>query len=427
MATQIARHDIKDQLYIYLQDNSKKWYCRFVLHGKWYSKSTKIADKDEAIAKANMIYLEHKIKYEHQPPVRSKRFKDIANKTIEKLRHQLDMNTGKVIYKDYIGALKKYHIPFFDRTYITAIDQSKISEFEVWRRQHNKGLVLAKSTILTHNAALQLVFKEAIENKWMIAAQVPTLSNDGGSGQRRASFTEDEYDTIYSQIESSIDSSRKKVTRQIRGLLLDYMDIAINTGIRPGTELENLTWGDIEMVRQDHQVRFRIKVTKGKTTKHTGTRTVVCNDDIIYALENLRNRFPNRRPKDKLLVLENGDETKELSNVFSKALIDCDLKDSKDGPRTLYSLRHSYITWQLLKREIRLDILARQCGTSVAMIEQHYSHVVPQMFEEELSGVKFEKEAVKGRMSKARLKKTHERLAKRFEQWEREYKVRGCI
>tara|TARA_Y100001934_G_C12057307_1_gene633636 strand:- start:479 stop:616 length:138 start_codon:yes stop_codon:yes gene_type:complete len=45
MAKQIARHDlIEDKLYIFKQDNSERWYARFVLFNKWYCKSTKKKD-----------------------------------------------------------------------------------------------------------------------------------------------------------------------------------------------------------------------------------------------------------------------------------------------------------------------------------------------------------------------------------------------
>ena len=138
----------------------------------------------------------------------------------------------------------------------------------------------------------------------------------------------------------------------------------------------------------------------------------------------LRERFPNRKPNDKLIRLEDGETTNELGVAFRKALEECNLKDSPDGPRTLYSLRHSYITWQLLRRDLRLDILAKQCGTSVAMIEQHYSHVVPSMFEEELSGVKFQDRPKK---EKAMTEKALAIIANRFKSWEAEYKKRGCI
>ena len=294
MTTLKQRHDIQDGLYVYLQDNSERWYCRFVLYRKWYSKATKEKDLDKAIARAHIIYMEYQVKAENNLLVDSKRFKDVAARTIEKLQNELDNGGGKVSYRDYIQALNKYHIDYFDRTYITSIDQDKIREFNKWRIAQ-LGRVPAKSTILTHNAAMNMVFKEAIEHKWMIAAQVPVLTSQGENGKRRAAFSEDEYDKVFDTLLNMIDNSRKKKTKLIRELLLNYMEFAVFTGIRPGTEMEGITWGDIEMARQDKNVRFKVKVRKGKTSKHTGTRTVICRDQIWETLDTLRERFPNNK------------------------------------------------------------------------------------------------------------------------------------
>ena len=423
MTTLKQRHDIQDGLYVYLQDNSERWYCRFVLYRKWYCKATKEKDLNKAIARAHFIFMEYQVKADNNLLVDSKRFKDVANRTIEKLQNELDNGGGIVSYRDYIQALNKYHIPYFDRMYITSIDQDKIRQFNKWREE-KLGRIPAKSTILTHNAGMNMVFKEAIEHKWMIAAQVPVLTSQGENGKRRAAFTEDEYDKVFDTLFNMIENSRKEKTKLIRGLLLHYMEFAVYTGIRPGTEMEGITWGDIEMARQDNNVRFKVKVRKGKTSKYTGTRTVICRDAIWGTLEELRERFPNRKPNDKLFRLADGSETNELGVTFRKVLDACDLKDSPDGARTLYSLRHTYITWQLLRRDLRIDILAKQCGTSTAMIEQHYSHVVPSMFEEELSGVIFEKKEKKVPHMK---KKSLEQQIEKFKGWEVEFKKRGCL
>ncbi|MBA6396952.1 site-specific integrase [Colwellia sp. BRX10-4] len=423
MATQIQRHNILDGLYVYLQNNSKRWYCRFVLYGKWYSKATKETDLNKAIDIARIIYVEYRYKAENNILVDSKRFKDVANRTIEKLKNDLNNGVGKVSYRDYIQALNKYHIPYFDRMYITSIDQDKIRQFNKWRIEQ-LGRIPAKSTILTHNAGMNMVFKEAIEHKWMIAAQVPVLTSQGEKGKRRAAFTEDEYNKVFDTLFNMIENSRKEKTKLIRELLLHYMEFAVYTGIRPGTEMEGITWGDIEMARQDNNVRFKVKVRKGKTSKYTGTRTVICRDEIWGTIEELREKFPNRKPNEKLFRLADGRETNELGVTFRKVLDACDLKDSADGARTLYSLRHTYITWQLLRRDLRIDILAKNCGTRTAMIEQHYSHVVPSMFEEELLGVIFEKKEKKVPYMN---KKSLEKQIEKFKGWEVEFKKRGCL
>jgi hypothetical protein len=70
MAKQTERHDINDELYIFKQDNSERWYARFILtnHKKWLCKSTKKKDKEEAIAMAHCIFLDHQIRHENNTP-----------------------------------------------------------------------------------------------------------------------------------------------------------------------------------------------------------------------------------------------------------------------------------------------------------------------------------------------------------------------
>ncbi|TDF34766.1 site-specific integrase [Alteromonadaceae bacterium M269] len=429
MAKQTERYDINDSLYIFKQDNSERWYARFTLEKttKWFCKSTKKKDKDEAIAMAHRIFLDHEVRLETNTLIQSKRFRDVAEKVIKKLQQEYEFGGNKRSCKDYIQALNNYHIPFFDRTYITSVDQESITRLSEWREQ-KLGRKPASSTLLTHNAALQLVFKEAIEQKWMIASQVPVLSSKGESGTRRAAFSENEYDEVLGGIYASEQNSHTEKTRQIRELLYDYCEIAVNTGIRPGTEMESITWRDIELKVQGSKAQFFIHIRKGKTTKHTGARKVVCKKDVIGAIARLRERFPDRFPTDKLFRLANGGETAQLGKAFEKVLQETNMKNSPRGPRTLYSLRHTYITWQLLSGQ-SMDVIAKQCGTSVAMIEQHYSHVKPEMFADSLSGVAFEKDEPKPKSKKTlrRQEKVSQRDERRFKEWEAEYRKRGCL
>ena len=134
--------------------------------------------------------------------------------------------------------------------------------------------------------------------------------------------------------------------------------------------MDALTWKDIEIKTQGSKAQFFIHITKGKTTKYTGPRKVVCKRDVIGALTRLRERFPLRTPNQKLFLLANGEPTKQLGKAFEKALQSSGLKESPRGPRTLYSLRHTYITWQLLNGT-SMDVITRQCGTSTGQDHEH--------------------------------------------------------
>lgn len=51
------------------------------------------------------------------------------------------------------------------------------------------------------------------------------------------------------------------------------------------------------------------------------------------------------------------------------------LMDVNGQSRSLYSLRHTYATFQILYGKIDLHTLAKNMGTSIAMLERHYSHL----------------------------------------------------
>jgi integrase len=440
MSKQTERHDISDDLYIYKQDNSKRWYARIKTGNKWYSRATKQKEKEQAIAMTYRLQIELDVMAKSNTLAVSKRFSDVAEQAINTILVSIDIEKSKRRndnedkeeerrrdkYTTYIQILRKYHIPFFNRNYITSIDSDKLTEFNEWREQ-KLGRKPAKSTLMNHNAAMQLVFREAIQRKWMLPVQVPSLSTKGVGPQRRSHLSPEEYERVFDAVIHLEENSVREKTRQIRELLLDYMEFAVYTGIRPGTEMEGLTWNDIHIDTNAHNIIFYITVRKGKTIKHTGTREVVCRDEIFSSIQTLRERFPNRKPTDKLFCLLDGNQTKALTKTFDRALIKANLKESPHGLRTLYSLRHTYITWQLLAG-VSMEVLAKQCGTSIAMIEQHYSHVTPKMYSKELSGVDLgkAKSKVKGKKTSGS-KQNEARLSELFKEWQASYKQRGCI
>jgi integrase len=425
MSKVLEKHRLTPTLQVYKQSNCYNWIARLKINKTHFSRSTKTRDLNEATAKAHRIYIEYEIRFEtNNFVVETKRFSFAADKVIQQMKQAITAGMGKVIYDDYIGALRKYHIPFFGNTHVTRIDDDQLTEFDQWRVAQ-LGRIPAKSTIQNHNSALQMVFDYAVKKKWMLVSQVPTLENNGAGGQRRAAFNIDEYIKVIEKVEEMQQEGRRVKTRQIRELLLDYMDFAILTGMRPGSEMDNLTWADMHIERDADRCRFYVTVRKGKTTKYTGTREIVCKEAIVKVLQRLSQRFPNRQKDDRVLRIADGSSIKEMSRHFEKALELTQLKNSQQGERSLYSLRHSYITWELMAQNVSIDVIARQCGTGIQMIEQHYSHVIPRMFGRELSGVALEtKKLVNKQFSEVVY---DEVLQYQIDRWAQNYKLRGFI
>ena len=390
MAKQTERHDIAEGLYIYKQANSKRWYARFVLENKWYAKATKEKDQNKAIIRAIELQTEYRIMLSNNIPIiqtkktKQNTFSAIVDLAIKRMELALEEGAGKEIFSDYIGALRKYHKTYFDNILIKDINRQKLIDFDEWRIKQ-LGRVPAKSTILTHNSAMQRVFDEAVIKNILTQSELPALKNTGKSGERRAAFTKDEYNQLLTGAKKWIEGSRKQVTKEIRQLMFYYMQFAVLTGMRPGKEIDYLSWGDIHYRTIKNQQYTTVTVKKGKTTKYTGTREIVCKDEIANILNKFRKLQKHTGKNDLIFVLPNGDTTNEIGVNFRKLLVEQKLKRGAHGERTLYSLRHTYITWQL-EEGIDMQVIATQCGTSKEMIERHYNHVVPSIFAEQLAG-----------------------------------------
>ena len=390
MSELIDRHIVDDALHIYLQANSEVWIARFKVGGKWISRTTKQRERDKAVTAAIRVRAECEIKHEHGIAIQTKAFRDVAKLAIERMQQRPANVRGASTVKDHEWALQKYHIPFFDRTYITSIDQQKLADFDAWRIKQ-LGRTPAQSTLKTHNAALHKVFEEAVLRKWMTPGQVPVLSSSGGvAATRRDYFTADEIEKIRKAFPDWIAESRKQQTRELRELLYYYFNVAVLTGLRPGTEMDNLRWNDIEM-KADHVV---ITVRKGKTTLHTGNRHVVGNSAVLDMILDMHASSKDGQDSEEgvpddwnplVFRLPDGTTTDGLGRNFTVLLRRLKLDQGSGGKRTLYSLRHTYITHMLLDR-MPVSVIAKQCGTSTAMIETHYSHITPLMYAKELAG-----------------------------------------
>lgn len=385
----IEKHDIDEGFYIYLQRNSKVWLARFKIAGKWISRTTKQRDKIKAIGSAIKVKAECEIKHEHGITIQTKAFKYVAELAIKRMDESVPGTKGQISFVNYKLFLNRYHIPFFGRMHITSIDRASLMEFDTWRIEES-GRQLTKSTLKSHNAAMQKVFDEAVIRRWMVPAQVPDLSAASGvPGARRDYFTPEEVTKIANGFDSWIQDSKSQRSKEIRQLLFYYFQVAVYTGLRPGSEMDNLLWSDIQVRDKDEIPHLLISVRKGKTTLHTGTRVVVAYQSIMEMILDMHESSLDDDVPDNydplVFRLPDGSTTDQLGRNFTALLKRLKLENGPGGKRTLYSLRHTYITMKLLEG-ISPTVIAHQCGTSPEMIRLHYSHLTAQMFKKELVG-----------------------------------------
>ena len=174
-------------------------------------------------------------------------------------------------------------------------------------------------------------------------------------------------------------------------LLRDYVELLLTTGMRCGKESMNMLWQHIEWHTDKDQRYLRIWVS-GKT----GGRWLIAKHRAAEALARLAGRqkavgltleaaIAGKRP-ERVFAMDDGSQPYALAGTFMRMLAAAGLsKDMSSGQqRTLYSLRHSYATTELLAGT-DIHTLARQMGTSVLMLERHYSKLTATMAADKLA------------------------------------------
>ena len=381
---------------IYKRERSKIWQVRVKLADKcWHRFSTGERNQREAMKVAVKLYYDKEFRRENKLPQSSRKFGAVADAVVRELQEAIDSGTGKSVYTSYVTAINKYLKPFFKSYNLDNFTAPVLQKFEHWREQEMAKKPKA-STITTHNSALNRVFDYAERYGWITAAVRPTLINKGAKTNARPAFTLGEYRTLVRKLPHWVKRERvgdKAQSKMMRELLRDYILVLANTGIRHGTEASSLKWADVEYWKSDDKQQYLRLSVSGKT----GRRSLIARDGTEIYLQRIQQRFADLREysfeqllKKKLKVavfrLSSGATTNSLNQTFEQFLKDSGLLYGvgSDAKRTLYSLRHTYATLQLMDGR-GIHELARQMGTSVAMLEQHYSKITPELMAHEFS------------------------------------------
>jgi len=363
-----------------------KWQARFKVGNYWKRITTKSNDLENAKDVALEHYMECMFKHRHGIPAVSKRFADIAKLCVADMLRVLEAGEGRKIYVDYVAVTQNYLIPFFGKFNIANIGYKQVHAYEQWRSDRF-GRELKASTVNTHNAALNRVFDEAIARGYMQQTQVPVLTNTGKASLRRADFSRKEYAQMLRAFPHWVQQARSAKSLQMRELLKDYVRLLTSTGIRHGTEAQNVRWKHIDVFEENGRKYLAVWVD-GKT----GQREVIAKASTITYLKRIHKRCKDisNLTFDELLAkkqdlpvfrLGDGTVTNHLRQPFKKFMQDTGLLiDAKTGQdRTLYCLRHTYATFQLVNNNVDMHTLAKQMGTSIQMLEKHYSHLTPRL------------------------------------------------
>ena len=412
---------IEHELVVYRRERSSVWQCRFSVDGRWQRISTDERDLVKAKARAHRLLIEASVKKALSFAPITRRFKDVAAVVVKKLKAAVEAGEAKAIYKDYVAAIERYFIPALGKFAVNNIDYKALEVLDEYRLKHMKGAP-TRSTLLNHNAALKLIFDEAIYRNYMVELNRPVLVAKGKASQRRPAFTLREVRALRNNFDAWI-AAGKADSVELRALLRDYVEVLLDTGARPGRELLELKWtqiehryfasltktAEIESANERHDEGVEITTESDNSTaifniqdSKTGPRLAIgrlptvqalkriaernykidlkellkqqCSDYVFTYREYISERVASRSAQSRDPALVRPTSFSKLFDTYLEThnlALDPITKQS----RVLYSLRHTHATLALTHDKVSPHTLAKQMGTSIAMIEQHYSHL----------------------------------------------------
>ena len=218
-------------------------------------------------------------------------------------------------------------------------------------------------------------FNWCLERAYLDALpKFPKLKSDA---KRRPHFDNKDWNKLTRHIREFVKSDNPNVVRD-RTMLTSYVLILANTGIRVG-EARTLKWRDLREIPPPKGSNQPADIALFVTGK-TGPREVVSrtSDVKIYLkrILEIREKELGKRPDTEQYVFCNRDGTpiasfkKSFESLLRAAGVET---DSHGNKRTIYSLRHTYATFRL-QEGVHHFILAKNMGTSTAMLEKHYGH-----------------------------------------------------
>jgi len=419
------------------RDDSPRIYYRIKnpVEAGWIQRSAGTSDLDEAERIAQEHHDEIRFLAKHGMALVPKAFSAVASMYITELKSEIAIGERKPRnLKDYAPIVERYFKVFFGKRPIDTIQSKDIAAYKDWRARYwidgpgskekyityERGGKLvkrpaqrrsapSKQTMNVENVVLRGIFDTALKHDHIKQHQLPNIpkvKQTKDLTKRRAAFTKQEYETLTDFLQHWADPDPNRNTYQDeldgrinarheehlmrRWLLRNYVLFLLHSGLRPGTETDNLQWKHVQEIKNSRGEN-RVKLTvQGKR----GLRYPVISPAARAALYQIRvdNLKDGKFPGDDeyVFTLKNGKRVKNdyFRQLFRKALEheECDLLEDDIGrQRSLYCLRHTYATNQLVFQKVSIYTLAEQMGTSVQMIERHYGHLTPELAVDELT------------------------------------------
>jgi len=385
--TPIANYPSK--LRIFLTNASRYWQVRCFLKGRTYTQSLKTTNKQAAISQAKQFFhIKTAELYADRVEVRDDKkvkFADLLPAVLQGL--QARVKRGEFAAANIPIFLQRMHnsiLPYLGEMTMDQIGYKELSAF--MEMMSNRDLTA--TTVHQHMVAIRKVFAHAHGNG--IIKSVPKFPVIKVADKPRGSFSITEYRDLVRLARQRIGehvpeifskkyrSSREILERHgyINADLHWLIRFMVNGFMRPG-DIKYLKHKHVTIVRGKH---IYLRLNLPETKKHD--KPIVTLQAAVFVYERLlaKQREDGYGKPDDYLFLPDLDDRKWLlvaygwQFMYLQSLAGIKANAANGQTRTIYSLRHTAMTFRLLYGgNIDLLTLAKNARTSVEMIERFYA------------------------------------------------------
>jgi integrase len=364
------------KIYLFRRNDYKKptWFCRVKVPGSkgYVSCSTKTTDEHEAFKFADDLYNKSLVRVIQGQDLKGMRVSSAITSYVDDQRANAALDGWAMRRCKFLEKVK----PFFGTMKLSEITAATLLDMASWMQKGSKKEQLSPNTVKRYTTDVKTFLKWSVDKDYVV--KVPSFPKIKMADHRRPDFDHRDYAKLTRYLREFVKHENAAIRRD-RTMLTNYVLILANTGIRIG-EARTLKWRDIREIPPSNGSSEKPNIAlsvKGKT----GPRVVVARTpdvkDYLKRILELRiDEMGGKKPSTDEYVFCNKDGV--AIGSFKKSFISlvkaAGVEFNSHGERrTIYSLRHTYATFRL-QEGVQQYALAKNMGTSVAMLERHYGH-----------------------------------------------------
>ena len=355
-----------DRVVIYKRTSSPKanYQTRIRIAGVagYKVKSCGTPDRDDAYRFALDLYESLRIRVLSGQTINSKTASHVIDEFLET---QESKSPNR--YRDINQTIGKHLRSYTRGQKIDWLDSKTLTLYFSWRTDEGSGQRKpGNNTLHSEAGEIRRLLRWCKDMNYL--EDVPNFSAPSRKDNVRPAFSREDWNKLIRHSRYWISRTNHPSVLRDRTMLWNYILILANTGIRVG-EARSLRWSDIRTQQNDTPEPNVIFYVSGKT----GGREVVSrNAEVLDYLQRIKSLYDEPHPDGLIFAHPDGKPIRSFKKSFSALLDHAGVTFDNEGfRRTIYSLRHTYATFRLTEG-VTVYTLARNMGTSVAMIERFY-------------------------------------------------------